>query len=113
MRAGGFSRQQAEFLKAEVEAAGTTVALVVKTAAYSAVSGDVVLANATGGAFAVTLPVPAAGVKVSVKKTDASANAVTVSPHASETIDGASSVVISTQYESDDFLSDGTNWWRV
>lgn len=86
--------------------------VVAKTTTYTAVNHDLVLASASGGAFTVTLPAVAAGAFVTVKKTDSSANVVTVSP-ASGTIDGASSVALSVQYESYDFVSDGTNWFIV
>lgn len=93
----------------ETSVASTVVA---KTAAYSAADGDVVLANASGGAFTVTLPAPASGVKVTVKNVGAT-GIVTVGPHAAETIDGADHYVLPTQYLSRDFLSNGTDWWVV
>lgn len=83
-----------------------------KTGNYTAVSGDVVICDATGGAFTITLPAVAVGAFVTVKKKDSSANAITVSP-ASGTIDGAVSQLISTQYVSLDFISDATNWFLV
>ena len=59
----------------------------------------------------VTLPTPSAGARVRVKKIDASTNTVTVSPSGTETIDGASSHTISQQYETYEYVSDGTNWY--
>jgi len=87
-------------------------AMQAKTGNYTAADGDVVICDATGGAFTITLPAVAAGAYVTVKKKDSSANAITVSP-ASGTIDGAASQLISTQYTSLDFISDATNWWLV
>lgn len=49
------------------------------TSATAAVANDLILANATGGAFAVTLPAGVAGDAVIVMKVDASVNAVAVS----------------------------------
>jgi hypothetical protein len=94
--------------------AGTSVAstVVAKTAAYAAVNGDVVLADASGGDFPVTLPVPTSGGKVTVKNVGASGT-VTVAPHAAESVEGTSSYAIATQHLSRDFLSDGTDWWVV
>lgn len=86
---------------------------VVKSAAYTAADHDVVLANATGGAFTVTLPTPTNGAHVMVKKTDASANAVTVAHAGAETIDGAASVALATQWARTELISDGTNWFVV
>lgn len=83
-----------------------------KTTTYTAVAGDIVLASASGGAWALTLPAVASGAWVTVKKTDSSANAITVTP-ASGTIDGAATYVIDTQYVSRDFVSNGTDWLVV
>lgn len=91
-------------------AAGAARTVVTKTTTYTAVTGDIVLASASGGAWALTLPAVTAGATVTVKKTDSSANAVTVTP-ASGTIDGASTLVINSQYDSFDVVADGTNWW--
>lgn len=61
------------------KAAGLTPT-AVKTAAYTAVAGDLVLVDATTGAQTTTLPTtPADKTRVSVKKLDASTNAVTIS----------------------------------
>lgn len=89
--------------------AGTVVS---KTTTYTAASGELVLADASGGAFTVTLPAVASGATCTVKKTDSSINAVTVSP-ASGTIDGAATVRLTAQNASFDLMSDGTNWFIV
>ena len=89
--------------------AGWTVKSV--SANYTAADGEIVLVDASGGAVTITLPSPSSGARVRVKKTDASANTVTVSPSATETIDGASSHSISKQYETYEYVSDGTNWF--
>jgi hypothetical protein len=93
---------------------GSSVApnVVSKTAAYAAVNGDVVLADASGGDFPVTLPAPTSGAKVSVKNVGATGT-VTVTHHTAEDIDGAATYPLATQYLSRDFLSDGTDWWIV
>lgn len=83
-----------------------------KSAAYTANDGEAVLADATSGAFTVTLPASSAGRSVTVKKVDSSSNAVTVTP-GSGTIDGAASLSLTVQYASRDFLCDGTNWLQV
>lgn len=56
--------------------------------------------NATGGAFTVTLPTLASvgnGKVYTVKKTDSSANAVTVDGNGSETIEGAANYSLASQ----------------
>jgi len=84
-----------------------------KTSGYTAVAGDVVLANASGGAFSITLPLnPSTGSFVIIKKVDASINAVTVNGNG-DTIDGAATVDIVNQYESLTCISDGTSWYLI
>jgi len=82
--------------------------VVTKAVAYTARNHDCVLVDASLGTIAITLPTEAANVYVDVKKTDSSANAVTVSGVG--TIDGAASLSISTQYHSYALMCDGTNW---
>lgn len=97
----------------EIETGGFAAAIVAKTGAYTAASGDfVILCDASGGAFTVTLPA-ASGIArkiYHVKKTDSSGNAVTVDGNASETIDGGTTAVLSAQYESIKIICDGSNW---
>jgi hypothetical protein len=89
------------------------VNIVSKDAAYTITEGDdVVLGDATSAAFSVTLP-PAAqytGRTFIVKKIDSSGNAVTIDGNASEEIDGATTVALSTQYESRTLLAGSTSW---
>jgi hypothetical protein len=84
--------------------------VVTKTSAYAASNWDFVLANATSGAFSVTSPGTAADAQVTIKKIDSSANAVTFVP-ASGTVDGASSFALVNQWDCNEFVSDGTNWF--
>jgi len=92
-------------------AAGYNV--VIKTANYVALDRDCVLADASAAALTITLPSPTANAEVIVKKIDATANTVTISPAATETIDGATSLVLDTQYEAYHLISDGTNWFII
>ena len=89
---------------------------VTKTTAYSAADSDFVLANATGGAFTVTLPPVVDGALVGVKKTDSSGNAVTLKTSDSSTIDGiagSTGVACSAQYSTVVVVSDGVAWHVV
>ena len=84
-----------------------------KTANYTATSTDVViLCDVSGGAFTITLPAAANNTHrmYIIKKTDSSVNAVTVDGNASETIDGGTTAIITTQYESVIIICDGSNW---
>lgn len=92
------------------------VDVVSKTAAYAMTDIDlVILGDATSGAFSVTLLTAAgrAGRRVIVKKTDASANTVTIDPAGTETIDGETTIALSQQHAGREIVSDGTNWWIV
>jgi len=73
----------------------------------------IILGNASGGAFTLTLPLASAasGREYRVKKTDSSSNDVTIARSGADTIDGATSQVLGSQYEAISFVSDGTNWF--
>jgi hypothetical protein len=82
---------------------------VTRTSAYTAVAGDIVLANANGGAFTVTLPAsPTTGCVVVVKKVDSSTNRVTIA--STDLIDGSSSKVIYSQWGWITMVWSGTTW---
>lgn len=80
----------------------------------SASAGSTYLVDTSGGAVSVTLPAPAANIFVIVKDIgSAETNNITVLPNAAETIDGASSDVIDSDFGSATYVSDGSDWWRV
>ena len=89
---------------------------LTKTAAYTVTTSDfgaLVDCDATSAAFTVTLPTASSagdGFEITVKKTDSSENAITVDGDGSETIDGATTISIATQYQSAVLRSDGSNW---
>ena len=82
------------------------VGLAPTTTAYSAVhtlttADSTSEDNATGGAYAVTLPAASAaklGRIYTVKKMDSSANAVTITAAGTDTIEGAATIALTTQY---------------
>jgi len=85
-------------------------------AAYAVTAADdVILGNATSAPFAVTLPtaVGLAGQRFTIKKTDVSANAVTVATTSSQTIDASTTYALSAQWKYVAAVSDGTNWQIV
>lgn len=87
-----------------------------KTAAYTLVASDsVVLCNATSGAFTVTLPtaVGISGRQYSIKRVNGGINVVTVAAASGETIDGASTTSLLTQYAVVTLVSDGANWLQL
>lgn len=95
---------------------GLSTAIVTKTGTYTATTADfTILCDATTGSFSVNLPAAASnsGRIYNVKKIDSSANTVTIDPNASETIDGASTKVINTQYVNIQFQCNGTAWYTL
>lgn len=84
----------------------------VKSAAYTAVVGDIGNVLLVDGETTITLD-PAATLKngwfLYVKKTDAS-NIVTIEPDGSETIDGLSSAALDTQQDVVAIVCDGINF---
>jgi hypothetical protein len=74
-----------------------------------------ILCNASG-AISVTLPVPTtAGRQLVIKDITGAASTrnITINPHSTEKIDGASSRVISTNFSSLSIMSDGQNWYLI
>jgi hypothetical protein len=79
-----------------------------------AATDKVVPIDATSGAITVNLP-PAASAKrlVTIVKVDSSVNLVTIDADGSETIDGATTRTLSTQWASVNLISDGTEWFTA
>lgn len=77
------------------------------------ITSDINLVTAGAGGITVKLPAPVSGKMVIVKKIDSGAGTVTVSRNSTETIDGAQFKILYYQYETLNFVSDGTNWFIV
>lgn len=91
-----------------------TETVVTKTTAYTATTGDnTILCNATSAAFTITLPAASgnSGIKYNIKKIDSSANVITIDADGSETIDGALTLTLSSQYDSYTIQCDGSAWY--
>lgn len=71
--------------------------------------------DTSGGAVTHALSPAAAvqGQRVTIKKTDASANTVTVDPNGAETIDGGGSYAISAQWAAVTVQADAGAWFIV
>jgi hypothetical protein len=92
------------------------VQIVSKTADYTATESDhVILVDASGGAVTINLPAAAGanGRMYQIKKTDSSGNAVTIDGNGAETIDGATTLSTTTQYQSFTIVCDGSGWWVI
>jgi hypothetical protein len=87
-----------------VTALRTITATTVTAAAY-----DLLLCDATSNAITVTLPTATAGVVVTVKKTDASANAITISA----TVEGTTNPALTAQYQTLHLVGTGSAWVRI
>jgi len=81
---------------------------------HTITGGTVFLCDGSGGAFTITLPAAASYLHrlITVKRTSATGT-ITVDGNGSETIDGAASVDLTSQYERLTIVSDGANWFRV
>lgn len=94
---------------------GRYMTIESKSSDFNAAEGiDLYLCDATSGAITVTLPAsPTDGTVLRAKKIDASGNAVTIDGDAGDTIDGATTKALSSQYDTATIAFDGTEWWIV
>ena len=87
--------------------------LVTKTTTYTATLADrIILCSTAGGAWSLTLPAASGNTDKTyyIKKTTGDAYALTIDGNASETIDGSTTLALSTQYDSVLIACDGSNW---
>jgi hypothetical protein len=81
---------------------------------YSAATNDqVILASAASGNVQINLPAVATvpGREYIIKKTDATANTITIQANGAETIDGQNTIAENIQYQSYTIVSDGNHWY--
>jgi hypothetical protein len=94
---------------------GGGLATYSANATLTPADAGLVLVNASSGARTITLPAANAlggrPIRYQIEKTDNSANAVTVQRAGSDTIEGATSVVLSGQWASVTLVSDGVGSW--
>lgn len=85
---------------------------VIKTATYTAIAGDSIIANTTGGVFAITLPAnPSAGNRVKISDGgDWSVNPLTVARNGSTIEGSATDFLLDINDISVDFIYDGSTW---
>lgn len=86
------------------------------TVAYTLTDDDdIVAGDATGGAVTLTLPtaVGRAGRVFVAKKLDASGNAVTLDGAGAETVDGATTLALSAQWQTARVVSNGSAWLTI
>jgi len=88
-------------------------ALATKSAAYTLTATDsVILADATSAVFTCTLPtaVGITGRQYTIKRINAGSNNVTVGCAGAETIDGATTYSLTSQYQSITVVSNNVGW---
>jgi len=87
----------------------------VQTGAIAAALGELIRVDVSGGVATVTLPTAVGGTnrEIWVKLTTAATNNCTINTFGGETIDGAASHVMNTDYEWVKLRSDGANWMQV
>lgn len=86
----------------------------IVSATHTITGGTTFLCDGGGGAFTITLPLASlyTGRLITIKRVSASGT-ITVGRSGSDTIDGATSVDLTTQYERLSVTSDGLNWLVV
>jgi len=74
-----------------------------------------ILCDATSGSITINLPATSGitGRRFTIKKIDASVNTITIDGNASETIDGATTKVLSAQWAHVTITNDGSNWFII
>lgn len=88
----------------------TVVPITISDSPYTVIANSVViLVNATGGAVTVIADATSRQ-NITIKKTDSSANAVTFDPTSSQTVEGASTAVLTIQGSAISLASDASNW---
>ena len=107
-----------DYVRASMINAGSfETAYLTKSADYTLASGDYTVdVDASGGARVITLPSSSTsniGRIYVIRKSDSSGNTVTVDGNATETINGATTYVLSTQYKYVMIQATGNGTWIV
>jgi hypothetical protein len=100
-------------IKGNLKTNGQTLSLISKTASYTAtLSDEIITGNTTSSAFTITLPtaVDKTGQTYTIKRMNSGSNNLTVGTTSSQTIDGSTTYVLTTQYKYVKVVSDGANW---
>ena len=75
---------------------------------------QIIIADSTSGTITINLPAAGSSTnKLYTVKHVGGANNVVLDGNASETIDGATTHTLSTQYEVVSIVCDGTEWWII
>ena len=109
---GYVSRVWADWFQKLKDTSDDRFTVVDATTTIDASTSQIILADASSAAFTITMPAIKLADKSRyiVKKIDSSANAVTVAPNGSETIDGELTMDIIFQYDAMQIVPHETNW---
>lgn len=103
----------------EISSVSSNARIQTKTAAYTALNTDrVILADATAGAFTVTLPTAASAYSATsetgqilvITKIDSGSSIVTIDGDGTETVAGSLTQALTLEQDSISIISDGSNW---
>lgn len=84
----------------------------ITTTPYAAQNGEQLIVDATSAAITVNLPAPSQRATVTITRKNSGANAVTIATPSGQ-VEGASSMTLTTQWQSVTLRSDGTNYYPV
>lgn len=80
----------------------------------SLLANETYIVDTSGGVASLTLPSPAINVFVRLKDNgNSNTNNITVATAGADTIDGQATDIIDSDYESVNYVSDGTNWYKI
>jgi hypothetical protein len=103
------------YINSFLSSQGQKHSIISKNANYGASHLDeIILADATFGSITITLPLAAtaSGNNYIIKKIDTYATSVIVSANGGQTIEGSSTVTLSTQYAFVRVFSNGSTWFK-
>jgi hypothetical protein len=86
-----------------------------KTTTYTTTAtDDYILADGASAAFTINMHAASTATKpITIKRINSGANNITIDPNSTETVDGATTRILTQQYESVTLVSNGSNWFVV
>ena len=102
-------------LRANLNAVAKAASFTIWTDDAAGIPRDLYLVTTVSAVIVATLPAvastdAAAGRVVTIMKVDSGSGSVTLTPDGSETINGAATVSLATQYHYRTLISDGAQW---
>lgn len=91
---------------------GSSNSVITVTTNSIAGADNIIQVDATSGALIITLPVASSSLNAeyTIKKIDASANAVTIQGNGADTIDGSNTQLLNVQWASRTVVCNGASW---